>query len=68
MNLSTEKKETHGHGVQTHGLCQGGGRGMDGEFGVRRCRVLHLEWISDEVLLHSIGNYIQSLGIDHDGR
>ena len=24
------------------------------------------EWISHEVLLHTIGNYIQPLGIDHD--
>ena len=38
------------------------------EFGVSRCKLLHLEWISNEVLLHNIGNYIQSLGIDHDGR
>ena len=29
---------------------------------------MHLEWKSNEVLLHSTGNYIQSLGIDHDGR
>ena len=39
----------------------------DGEFRVRRCKLLHLEQISNEVLLYSIGNYIQSLGIDHDG-
>ena len=25
------------------------------------------EWISNEVLLYSTRNYIQSLGIDHDG-
>ena len=31
-------------------------------------RLLHLEWISNEVLLYSPGNYIQSLGTDHDGR
>ena len=28
MNLSTEKKQTHGYGEQTCG-CQGGGSGMD---------------------------------------
>ena len=39
---------------------------MDGEFGVSRCKLFHLEWISNEVLLYSTGNYIQSLGIDHD--
>lgn len=26
---------------------------MDGEFGVGRCKTLHLEWISNEVLLFS---------------
>ena len=45
-----------------------GGRGMDWEFGVSRYKLLHLEWISSEVLLYSAGKYIQSLGIDHDGR
>ena len=41
---------------------------MDREFGVGRCKLLHLEWISNEVLLYSTGNNIQSLGIEHDGR
>ena len=46
MNLSTEKKQSHRHGEQTCG-CQGGerGAGMDWEFGVNRCKLLHLEWI-----------------------
>ena len=47
---------------------QGEGNGMDWEFGVRRCNVFHLEWVSNEVLLYSTGKYIQSLGIDYDGR
>ena len=43
MNLSIEQKETHRHGEQTHG-CQGGGggRGMNWEFGVNKCKLLHL--------------------------
>ena len=45
-----------------------GGKGMDGEFGVSRCKLLHLEWISSEVLPYGTGNWIQSLGIDHDRR
>ena len=47
MNLSVEQKQTHRLGEQTCG-CQGGGggSGMDGEFGVSRCKLLHLEWIS----------------------
>ena len=40
---------------------------MDEEFGVSRCSLLHLEWISSEVLLYSTGNYILSLVIEHDG-
>ena len=41
---------------------------MDWQFRVNRGKLLHLEWISNEVLLYSTGNYIQSLGIEHDGR
>ena len=44
------------------------GSGMDWEFGVSRCKPLHLEWMSNRVLLDSTGNYIQSFGIEHDGR
>ena len=68
MNLPTKQKQTQGHREQTCG-CQGGwGREWDGwEFGVGRCKLLHLEWISNEVLLYSTENYIQSLGIEHDG-
>ena len=66
MNLSTKQKQTHGHKEQTHDCQEGkGGSGVDGEFGVVRCKLLHLEQINNEVLLYSTGNYIQSLGIDH---
>ena len=41
---------------------------MDGEFGVHRSKLLYLEWVSNEVLLSSTGNSVQSLGIEHDGR
>ena len=62
MNIPTEYKQTHRE--HTCG-CQGeAGR----ECRVRRCKLLHLEWISNELLLYSTGNYTQSLGIDHDGR
>ena len=43
---------------------EGGGRRMDWEFEANRCKLRHWEWISNEVLLRSTGNYIQSLGID----
>ena len=67
MNLSTKQKQTHRHRKQTCG-CQGGGggSGMNWEFGVSRCKLLHLEGISNEVLRYSTGNSIQSPGIDHD--
>ena len=69
MNLLTEQKQIHKHREQTCG-CQGGGggSGVDGKFGVNRCKLLQLEWISNEILLYSPGNYNQSLGIDLDGR
>ena len=35
---------------------------------VSRCKLLHLKWISNEVLPCNTGNYIQSFGIDHDGK
>ena len=44
------------------------GSGMDGEFGVGRCKLLHLEWISNGVLLYSTGNYVYSLGLEHDAQ
>ena len=55
----TNKKPPQGHGEQTCG-CQGerGGREMDWEFGVSRCKLLHLEWISKEIQLYGTGNYI----------
>ena len=42
------------------------GVGWTGSFEVSRCELLHLDWISSEVLLfiYSTGNYIQALGID----
>ena len=41
---------------------------MDWEFGVSTCKLLHLEWINDKVLLYSTGNYIQPPETDHDGK
>ena len=46
----------------------GGSRMWDGKFGVGKCKLLHLEWISNEIQLYHTGNDIQSLGIEHDGR
>ena len=46
----------------------GGGRGMAWEIEVSRHKLLHLEWIENEVLLYSTGNYILSPGINHNGK
>ena len=58
MNLLTEKKQTHGHGEQTV-VAKGEGAEWDGlGIGVSGCKLLHVGWLSNEVLLYSIGNYI----------
>ena len=54
MNLSTEKKLMDLENSQ--GV--GGRNGMDWESGINRCKLLHLEWISNEILLYNTGNYI----------
>ena len=51
------RRETHGLGEQICGP-QGGGSGMDWESGVKKCKLLHLEWIGNEMLLFSTGNYV----------
>ena len=60
-------QENHGHGEQNCG-CQegGGGSEMDWEFGVNRCKLLPLDWISNEILLYSTGNYVWSLVMEYD--
>ena len=40
---------------------------MDWASGVSRCKPLHLERISHEILAYSTGNSIQSLVTEHDG-
>ena len=69
MNLSIKPKQTHRHGEQTCVVMEEwGGIRMDQKFGVDRCKLLDLEWISNGVLLYSTGNYVQSLGLEHDGK
>ena len=41
MNLSTKQKQTHRHREQTCGCQVGVERGMDWEFGVKRCKLLY---------------------------
>ena len=58
MNLSTEKKLMGMESRLVVAKGEAGGSGMDWEFGVNRCKLLPLEWISNEILLYSTGNYI----------
>ena len=44
---------------------KGSGGGMDWEFGTSKCKLLHIEWINNKVLLYSTGNYIQYPVIKH---
>ena len=46
---------------------EGGGGGMDWEFGISRHKLLYIKWIN-KVLLYSTGNYIQYPGINHNGK
>ena len=46
----------------------GGGGGEDWEFGISRYKLLHIGWMNNKVLLYSTGNYIQSPGINHNGK
>ena len=57
MNLSTEKKLMD---LQNRLVVAKEGRrgsGMGWESGVNRCKLLYTEWISNEILLYSTGNY-----------
>ena len=51
MNLSIEQKQIHRHEEKTCS-CRGGGggSGMDCEFGEKRCKLLHLEWIGVPII------------------
>ena len=69
MNLPTKQKQIHRHREQTCG-CQGGGGGggMDSEFGISRCKLVHIGWINNKVLLYSTEDYIQYPMINHNGK
>ena len=47
---------------------KGDGIGIDWEFGVNRCKLLHLERISNVVLLYSTENYLQCPMINPNGK
>ena len=56
------RKENHGLVEQTCSCQEGGsGSGVDREFGVNRCKLLPLEWISNEILLWALGTMSSQL-------
>ena len=50
--------------------CQGGGvvEAMKWEFGVSRWKLLYIEWITNKVLLYSMGNYLWYPVINYHGK
>ena len=60
-----KQKQPRRHREQTCG-CQG--KGGDWEFGISRCKLVHIGWINNKVLLYSTGNYIQYPMISHNGK
>ena len=69
MNLSMKQKQINRHRTDLWlPKARGGGRGMDWEFVVSRCKLLYRKWINNKVLLYSIGDYIQYPVINHNGK
>ena len=66
MNLSTEKKLMDLENRLVVAKWGGGKSEVDLESAVNRCKLLPLEWISNEILLCSTGNYTYSLMMEHD--
>ena len=66
MNLSTKKKIMDTENRLVVAKEDREGVGWTGNLGINRCKLLPLEWKSDEILPYSTGNYIQSLTMEHD--
>ena len=65
MNLSMKQKSrTYRTDLW---LPRGSGVG-EGRIGIKRCKLLHIEWIKNKVLLYSTGNYSQYPVINHNGK
>ena len=58
MNLSTKQKQTHIENRLVVAKGEEGGSGMDWKFAVSKCKLLYLEWISNEIMLYSTGSCI----------
>ena len=65
--LGTETdSQTENRLVVTKG--EGVGGSKDWEFGISRCKLSYIGWINNKILLYSIRNYFQYLGINHNGK
>ena len=51
INISKKRKQTHRHREQTRGCQWGGVEEKDGEFGIRRYKLLYIGWINNNILL-----------------
>ena len=70
-NEHTYETETHSQTYRTYWSLPRGretGGEIDWEFGISRCKLLYIEWINNNVLLYSTGNYIQYPVINHSGK
>ena len=72
-NWSTKRKQTHRHRKQicdgkSVGKGNGGGRIMQCEVWVSKCKLLYIEWINNKVLLYITRNYTEYPVINHNGR
>ena len=45
-----------------------GGRRLNWEFEIRKCKLVYIEWINNKVLLYTTGNYIQYPVINQNGK
>ena len=66
MNLSMKQKQTHR--LEERLVLTKEQRGMDWAFGISGRKLLYIEWINNEALLHNTGNYIQYPMISHNGK
>ena len=46
---------------------EGAGGGVSWEFGISICKLLYTEWINNEVLLYSTGNYVHYPVMNRNG-
>ena len=60
MNLYTKQKKIHRHRKQTYGYLRrnGGGEGINQEYGINIYKLLYIKQISNKGLLYSTGNYV----------